>query len=201
MTWNGAQGFQTPIEPETFSVNNFGVFGNTHSERGLTCEFLAHVFDAIATLTPFASRLDVEFYFSGHMTPRTFTRQIYGFLVERADPLCRIRSMGCVQYHFLPAGKTGVGVDLILNGKKCFFCEADVRHYGSFSGSVMMKCKLCIGNIAPIVNALDCTQGQTTRRFERVVRLCRFFYLFPPCQCPQHQKYNTTDSIFSFSTI
>lgn len=123
MTWNGAQGFQTPIEPETFSVNNFGVFGNTHSERGLTCEFLAHVFDAIATLTPFASRLDVEFYFSGHMTPRTFTRQIYGFLVERADPLCRIRSMGCVQYHFLPAGKTGVGVDLILNGKTCFFCE------------------------------------------------------------------------------
>lgn len=43
MTWNGAQGFQTPIEPETFSVNNFGVFGNTHSERGLTCEFFVRV--------------------------------------------------------------------------------------------------------------------------------------------------------------
>ena len=37
MTWSGAQGFQTPIEPETFTVNNFGVFGNTHTERGLTC--------------------------------------------------------------------------------------------------------------------------------------------------------------------
>lgn len=49
MTWNGAQGFQTPIEPETFSVKNMGVYGNEHSERGLTY---------------------VEFYFSGHMTPQ-----------------------------------------------------------------------------------------------------------------------------------
>lgn len=40
MTWNGAQGFQTPIEPETFTVNEFGVFGNEHSERGLTCKLL-----------------------------------------------------------------------------------------------------------------------------------------------------------------
>lgn len=39
MTWNGAQGFQTPIEPETFTVKDFGVFGNEHSERGLTCKF------------------------------------------------------------------------------------------------------------------------------------------------------------------
>jgi hypothetical protein len=37
MTWNGAQGFQTPIEPETFSVKNMGVYGNEHTERGLTC--------------------------------------------------------------------------------------------------------------------------------------------------------------------
>ncbi|KAJ3827452.1 alpha/beta-hydrolase [Lentinula raphanica] len=49
MTWNGAQGFQTPIEPETFTVNNFGVFGNEHTERGLTY---------------------IEFYYSGHMTPQ-----------------------------------------------------------------------------------------------------------------------------------
>lgn len=39
MTWGGAQGFQTPIEPESFTVENFGVFGNEHSERGLTCEW------------------------------------------------------------------------------------------------------------------------------------------------------------------
>ncbi|KAJ7928492.1 alpha/beta-hydrolase [Mycena leptocephala] len=44
MTWNGAQGFQTPIEPETFTIKNMGVYGNEHTERGLTY---------------------VEFYFSG----------------------------------------------------------------------------------------------------------------------------------------
>ncbi len=40
MTWNGAQGFQTPIEPESFKLQNFGVFGNEHTERGLTCTFV-----------------------------------------------------------------------------------------------------------------------------------------------------------------
>ncbi|KAF9471362.1 alpha/beta-hydrolase [Pholiota conissans] len=49
MTWGGMQGFQTPIENETFTVKNMGVFGNMHTERKLTY---------------------VEFYFSGHMTPQ-----------------------------------------------------------------------------------------------------------------------------------
>jgi len=49
MTWGGKQGVQTPIENETFHVKDFGVYGNTHTERGLTF---------------------VEFYFSGHMTPQ-----------------------------------------------------------------------------------------------------------------------------------
>lgn len=49
MTWGGSQGFQTPIENETFTVKDMGVYGNTHEERGLTY---------------------VEFYFSGHMTPQ-----------------------------------------------------------------------------------------------------------------------------------
>lgn len=38
MTWGGNQGFQTPIQDETFHVKDFGVYGNTHSERKLTCE-------------------------------------------------------------------------------------------------------------------------------------------------------------------
>ena len=38
MTWNGKQGFQTPIEDESFIVENMGVFGNAHTERGLTCQ-------------------------------------------------------------------------------------------------------------------------------------------------------------------
>ncbi|KAF8510568.1 alpha/beta-hydrolase [Hysterangium stoloniferum] len=49
MTWNGAQGFQEPIPDESFKLADFGVFGNTHTERGLTY---------------------VEFYYSGHMTPQ-----------------------------------------------------------------------------------------------------------------------------------
>ncbi|GJJ06140.1 hypothetical protein Clacol_000329 [Clathrus columnatus] len=49
MTWNGTQGFQTPIQNETFILKDMGVLGNAHTERGLTY---------------------VEFYYSGHMTPR-----------------------------------------------------------------------------------------------------------------------------------
>ncbi|KAH9927439.1 alpha/beta-hydrolase [Epithele typhae] len=49
MTWNGLQGFQTPIEDENFLVDNMGIFGNMHQERGLTY---------------------VEFFYSGHMTPQ-----------------------------------------------------------------------------------------------------------------------------------
>ncbi|KAJ7188600.1 alpha/beta-hydrolase [Mycena filopes] len=41
MTWGGAQGFQTPIEPETFRLKDFGVYGNEHTERGLTCAFVS----------------------------------------------------------------------------------------------------------------------------------------------------------------
>lgn len=36
MTWNGAQGFQTSIEPDSFTVNGFGAYGSAHTERGLT---------------------------------------------------------------------------------------------------------------------------------------------------------------------
>jgi len=36
MTWNGLQGFQTPIQNETFIVDGIGSMGNMHTERGLT---------------------------------------------------------------------------------------------------------------------------------------------------------------------
>lgn len=36
MTWNGQQGFQTPIEPDSFIVDGVGALGTTHTERGLT---------------------------------------------------------------------------------------------------------------------------------------------------------------------
>ncbi len=49
MTWAGLQGFQTPIENDSFIVDGVGALGNTHSERGLTY---------------------VEVALSGHMVPQ-----------------------------------------------------------------------------------------------------------------------------------
>ncbi|KDQ52024.1 hypothetical protein JAAARDRAFT_40628 [Jaapia argillacea MUCL 33604] len=36
MTWNGKQGFQTPIQNDSFIVPGMGAMGTAHSERGLT---------------------------------------------------------------------------------------------------------------------------------------------------------------------
>ncbi|KAG1800310.1 Alpha/Beta hydrolase protein [Suillus plorans] len=36
MTWNGMQGFQTPIADDSFIVDGVGAYGSMHSERGLT---------------------------------------------------------------------------------------------------------------------------------------------------------------------
>ncbi|KAF8520026.1 Alpha/Beta hydrolase protein [Hysterangium stoloniferum] len=36
MTWNGKQGFQTPIAKDSFLVDGIGALGNMHQERGLT---------------------------------------------------------------------------------------------------------------------------------------------------------------------
>ncbi|KAG6811952.1 hypothetical protein H0H92_005116 [Tricholoma furcatifolium] len=49
MTWNGQQGFQTPIANDSFIVDGVGALGNTHTERGLTY---------------------VEVALSGHMVPQ-----------------------------------------------------------------------------------------------------------------------------------
>ena len=35
MTWGGAQGFQTPIAPDSFLIDGFGASGISHEERGL----------------------------------------------------------------------------------------------------------------------------------------------------------------------
>ena len=36
MTWNGLQGFQTPIANDSFIVDGVGALGTSHTERGLT---------------------------------------------------------------------------------------------------------------------------------------------------------------------
>ena len=35
MTWNGKQGFQTPIQNDSFIVEGVGALGTAHTERGL----------------------------------------------------------------------------------------------------------------------------------------------------------------------
>jgi len=42
MTWNGAQGFHTPVENESSVVDGLGPLGNMHSERGLAYFEVAH---------------------------------------------------------------------------------------------------------------------------------------------------------------
>lgn len=72
MTWGGAQGFQTPIEPESFTVDGFGVFGHTHTERKLTCTYHVSLIALLDVDTDYYCE-DVEFFYSGHMTPRGLT--------------------------------------------------------------------------------------------------------------------------------
>ena len=36
MTWNGKQGFQTPIQGDSFLVDGVGALGTSHTERGLS---------------------------------------------------------------------------------------------------------------------------------------------------------------------
>lgn len=66
MTWNGYQGFQSPIQDESFTIKDMGVLGNTHTERNLTCMY----FKTCPCFPCSQQPLDVEFYYSGHMTPR-----------------------------------------------------------------------------------------------------------------------------------
>ena len=49
MTWGGAQGFQSPLQNDSFIVEGMGALGNTQTERGLTY---------------------VEVALSGHMVPQ-----------------------------------------------------------------------------------------------------------------------------------
>lgn len=68
MTWNGTQGFQSPIGEDNFLVDNLGAAGHMHTERGLACEFI--FLPALSALSINGFSEDVEFYYSGHMTPR-----------------------------------------------------------------------------------------------------------------------------------
>ncbi|KAJ7618473.1 alpha/beta-hydrolase [Roridomyces roridus] len=56
MTWNGLQGFQTPIANDSFIVDGVGALGTTHTERGLTyyeVELSGHMVPQFSPLAAF----------------------------------------------------------------------------------------------------------------------------------------------------
>ncbi|KAI0092879.1 alpha/beta-hydrolase [Irpex rosettiformis] len=55
ITWNGKQGFQTPIQDESFIVPGMGVMGNMHFERGLAYYEVALSGHMVAQFSPKAA--------------------------------------------------------------------------------------------------------------------------------------------------
>jgi len=69
MTWNGLQGFQTPIEEDTFIVDGMGALGNMHSERGLTYYEVALSGHMVPQFSPRAAFQIMEFLMGFRATP------------------------------------------------------------------------------------------------------------------------------------
>lgn len=58
MTWNGTQGFQSPIANDSFIINGVGALGTAHTERGLTyieVELSGHMVPQFSPLAAFQS--------------------------------------------------------------------------------------------------------------------------------------------------
>ncbi|KAJ7476943.1 Alpha/Beta hydrolase protein [Mycena galericulata] len=69
MTWNGQQGFQTPIANDSFIVDGVGSLGTAHTERGLTyleVELSGHM---IPQFSPLASFQGMAFLMGFRPTP------------------------------------------------------------------------------------------------------------------------------------
>ncbi|EKM58970.1 uncharacterized protein PHACADRAFT_249107 [Phanerochaete carnosa HHB-10118-sp] len=69
MTWNGLQGFQTPIEEDSFVVDGMGALGNMHSERGLTYYEVALSGHMVPQFSPRAAFQIMEFLMGFRTTP------------------------------------------------------------------------------------------------------------------------------------
>ncbi|OBZ66575.1 Carboxypeptidase cpdS [Grifola frondosa] len=69
MTWNGLQGFQTPIANDSFIVDGVGALGTVHSERGLTyfeVELSGHM---VPQFSPVAAFQIMEYLMGFRQTP------------------------------------------------------------------------------------------------------------------------------------
>ncbi|GJE99440.1 carboxypeptidase [Phanerochaete sordida] len=69
ITWNGLQGFQTPIEEDSFIVDGMGALGNVHSERGLTYFEVALSGHMVPQFSPRAAFQIMEFLMGFRDTP------------------------------------------------------------------------------------------------------------------------------------
>ncbi|KAI0689094.1 alpha/beta-hydrolase [Cytidiella melzeri] len=69
ITWNGQQGFQTPIEEESFIVEGMGALGNMHSERGLTYYEVALSGHMVPQFSPMAAFQIMQFLLGFRETP------------------------------------------------------------------------------------------------------------------------------------
>ncbi|KAK0191664.1 alpha/beta-hydrolase [Armillaria mellea] len=69
MTWNGLQGFQTPIENDSFIVDGVGALGTAHTERGLTFVEVALSGHMIPQYSPKAAFQSMQFLMGFRDTP------------------------------------------------------------------------------------------------------------------------------------
>ncbi|KAI0729999.1 Alpha/Beta hydrolase protein [Fomitopsis betulina] len=69
MTWNGLQGFQTPIQNDSFIVDGMGALGNVHSERGLTYFEVALSGHMIPQFSPVAALQIMQYLMGFRDTP------------------------------------------------------------------------------------------------------------------------------------
>ncbi|KAI0751809.1 alpha/beta-hydrolase [Daedaleopsis nitida] len=69
MTWNGQQGFQTPIQTDSFVVDGMGALGQTHTERGLTYFEVALSGHMVPQFSPRAAFQIMQFLLGFRQTP------------------------------------------------------------------------------------------------------------------------------------
>ncbi|EIN04304.1 alpha/beta-hydrolase [Punctularia strigosozonata HHB-11173 SS5] len=69
MTWNGLQGFQTPIQNDSFIVDGVGAVGTAHQERGLTYYEVEQSGHMVPQFVPWAAFQAMQFLLGFRSTP------------------------------------------------------------------------------------------------------------------------------------
>jgi carboxypeptidase D len=69
MTWNGKQGFQTPIASDSFLVDGVGALGTAHTERGLTYLEVSLSGHMVPQFSPLAAFQSMQFLMGFRATP------------------------------------------------------------------------------------------------------------------------------------